>query len=64
MELSDSALPLTKTYLDEGLDLAPLLNALLAHAAGDLAGVAVDTSNDGVGVRSLLQRPIRSQVSF
>lgn len=37
--------------LDERLDAAALLDHLLTHAAGDLAGVALDTGNDGVGER-------------
>lgn len=35
--------------LDERLDAAALLDHLLAHAAGDLEGVALDTGDDGVG---------------
>lgn len=35
--------------LDEGLDAAALLEGLLAHTAGDLQGVALDTGDDGVG---------------
>jgi len=31
--------------LDERLDLASLLHALLAHGSGDLLGVTVNTSN-------------------
>ena len=42
------------TDLDEGLDLGALLDALLAHALGHLARVALDASHDGVGVRALL----------
>jgi len=36
--------------LDEGLDLGALLLAGLAHAAGDLAGVALDACYEGVAV--------------
>ena len=36
--------------LDEGLDLGALLLAGLAHAASDLAGVSLDTGNNGVAV--------------
>lgn len=48
--MSESA----KTNLDEGLDLGALLDALLAHALGHLARVALDAGHDGVGVRALL----------
>jgi len=41
--------------LHERLDLGALGNALLAHAAGDLEGVALDASNDSVAVFALLQ---------
>lgn len=37
--------------LDEWLDLAALLNQLLAHAAGHLRRVALDTGDNGVGER-------------
>lgn len=37
--------------LDEGLDLGALLLAGLGHAAGDLGGVALDASDQGVAVR-------------
>lgn len=36
--------------LDEGLDLGPLLLARLGHAAGDLGGVSLNASNQGVAV--------------
>lgn len=36
--------------LDEGLDLGPLGDLLLAHAGGHLAGVAVDAGDQGVTV--------------
>ena len=36
--------------LDEGLDLGALLLAGLAHAASELAGVSLDTGNDGMTV--------------
>ena len=39
--------------LDEGLDPRPPLHLLLAHILGDLAGVAVDASDQGVAVRSV-----------
>ena len=32
----------------KGLDLAPLLQLLLAHALGYLAGISVDASNQGM----------------
>ena len=35
-------------HLDEGLDLGSLLLAGLRHAAGDLGGVSLDASYDGV----------------
>ena len=39
-------------HLDERLDLAPPLNLLLTHTACHFSGVAFDSSDDGVGVRS------------
>lgn len=42
------------THLDEGLDLAPFRQLLLAHALRYLQRVTLDASNDRVGVRSLL----------
>lgn len=36
--------------LDEGLDLGSLLLSCLGHATGDLAGVALDTGDQGVAV--------------
>ena len=40
-------------HLDERLDVAALVNLLLAHTAGDLQRVALDSGDDGVreGVR-------------
>ena len=38
-------------HLDERLDTAALLNLLLAHTAGDLQRVTLDTGDDGVGER-------------
>ena len=35
--------------LDEGLNAAALLDQFLAHAAGDLSRVALDSGDDGVG---------------
>jgi len=40
--------------LDERLDLGTLGNTLLAHVLGDLEGVTLDTSDDGVTVTALL----------
>lgn len=40
--------------LDEGLDLAALGDLLGTHAAGHLAGVALDTGDEGVGEGVLL----------
>jgi hypothetical protein len=40
--------------LDERLDLGALGNALLAHVLGELEGVALDTSDDGVSVTAFL----------
>lgn len=37
-------------HLDEGLDLGPLGDLLLAHGGGHLAGVAVDASDQSVAV--------------
>jgi hypothetical protein len=37
--------------LDERLDAAALLNLLGTHAAGHLGGIALDTSNEGIGER-------------
>lgn len=37
--------------LDERLDLGAFLLSGLGHAAGDLAGVPLDASNDGMAVR-------------
>lgn len=37
-------------HLDEGLDLGPLGNLLLAHGGGHLAGVAVDAGHESVAV--------------
>lgn len=37
-------------HLDEGLDLGPLGNLLLAHGGGHFAGVAVNTSHQSVTV--------------
>ena len=42
------------SHLDERLDLAPLRELLRTHALGDLQWVALDASNDSVGVRPLL----------
>ena len=42
------------THLDERLDLAPLRELLRTHALGDLQWVALDASNDSVGVGALL----------
>lgn len=39
--------------LDEGLDLGPLGDLLLAHGGSHLAGVAVDTGHQGVAVGSV-----------
>lgn len=35
--------------LDEGLDAAAAVDKLLAHTAGNLQGVALDTGDDGIG---------------
>jgi hypothetical protein len=40
--------------LDERLDLGALGNLLLTHGTGDLQWVALDTSNNGVTVGSVL----------
>lgn len=37
-------------HLDEGLDLGPLGDLLLAHGLGHLAGVAVDACDQSVAV--------------
>jgi hypothetical protein len=42
------------THLDERLDFAPALQLLGTHALRDLPWVALDASNDSVGVWSLL----------
>lgn len=39
--------------LDEGLDLGPLGDLLLAHGGGHLAGVAVDAGHQSVAVGSV-----------
>ena len=41
-------LSLCDTYLQERLDLGPLLNLLLGHLLGDLPRVPVDASDQGV----------------
>lgn len=41
-------------HLDEGLDLAPLRQLLLAHTFRYLERVTLDASNDRVGIRPLL----------
>ena len=38
-------------YLEEGLDLGPLLDLLLGHAFGDQLGVSVDAGNESVSER-------------
>lgn len=43
-----------KTDLDEWLDLAALSKSFCAHALGDFAWVALDPSNDGMRVGTLL----------
>jgi hypothetical protein len=43
-----------KKYLDEGFDLAPPCKLLGSHALGHLPRVALDTSNDGMWIRTLL----------
>jgi hypothetical protein len=40
--------------LDERLDLGALGNLLLAHGAGNLKRVTLDTGNDGITVGSVL----------
>lgn len=40
-------------HLDEGLDLGPLGNLLLAHGCGHLTGVAVDACDQSVAVRTV-----------
>lgn len=40
-------------HLDEGLDLGPLGDLLLAHAGGHLTGVAVDACDQSVAVRTV-----------
>lgn len=40
-------------HLDEGLDLGPLGDLLLAHAGGNFAGVAVDSGDQSVTVRTV-----------
>lgn len=40
-------------HLDEGLDLGPLGDLLLAHVGGHLAGVAVDACDQSVAVRTV-----------
>ena len=39
------------TYLEEGLDLGPLLDLLLGHTLGDQLGVSVDAGNKSVSER-------------
>ena len=39
--------------LEEGLDLGSLLDLVLAHGLDNLAGISIDTSNDGVTELSL-----------
>ena len=39
------------TYLEEGLDLGPLLDLLLGHTLGDQLGVSVDAGNQSVSER-------------
>ena len=38
-------------YLEEGLDLGPLLDLLLGHTLGDQLGVSVDAGNKSVSER-------------
>lgn len=40
-------------HLDEGLDLGPLGDLLLAHGGGHLAGIAVDACDQSVAVRTV-----------
>lgn len=40
-------------HLDEGLDLGPLGDLLLAHGSGHLAGIAVDARDQSVAVRTV-----------
>lgn len=40
-------------HLDEGLDLGPLGDLLLAHGCGHLAGIAVDACDQSVAVRAV-----------
>lgn len=40
-------------HLDEGLDLGPLGNLLLAHGRGHLTGIAVDACDQSVAVRTV-----------
>jgi hypothetical protein len=47
------------THLDERLDLAPPCELLRAHTLGYLERVALDASNDRVGVRALLSAIIK-----
>lgn len=40
-------------HLDEGLDLGPLGDLLLAHGGGHLAGIAVDACDQSVAIRTV-----------
>jgi hypothetical protein len=40
--------------LNERLDLGALGDLLLTHGAGNLQGITLDTSNDGITVGSVL----------
>lgn len=40
-------------HLDEGLDLGPLGDLLLAHGRGHLTGIAVDACDQSVAVRTV-----------
>ena len=40
-------------HLDEGLDLRPLGDLLLAHGCGHFTGIAVDTCDQSVAVRAV-----------
>ncbi len=41
------------SYLDEGLELVPFFDFVLAHGLDDFSGVAVNAGDDGMAVGSL-----------